>query len=272
MQPTRLGALAAGACAARTCPRRWRVSGWHDQPRRTAPSAVVHSGTDSDKRAFGGDGTHRQHGLAGRRHSCGNSATSCCELDDDLWGRWRRGERHAMEWVQRRKGVSVVAQRRGEGGGATALPVEERSSSGWRGTLRQWRQHAQTRAVGRRSNSEATAQRRWCGFRQRRRRCRAAFKREHAAPWWPGGRGAYPRGRRRSDTTVRRTTTSVAVEHGVRTRERPDMPLWRGRGAWPCRPGQATRRGAWHSRWRWRSDEQAWCRKRRPTSGTPRQI
>jgi hypothetical protein len=92
-------------------------------------------------------------------------------------------------------------------------------------------------------------QRRWCGFRQRRRRCRAAFKREHAAPWWPGGRGAYPRGRRRSDTTVRRTTTSVAVEHGVRTRERPDMPLWRGRGAWPCRPGQATRRGAWHSRW-----------------------
>jgi hypothetical protein len=160
MQPTRLGALAAGACAARTCPRRWRVSGWHDQLRRTAPSAVVHSGTDSDKRAFGGDGTHRQHGLAGRRHSCGNSATSCCELDDDLWGRWRRGERHAMEWVQRRKGVSVVAQRRGEGGGATALPVEERSSSGWRGTLRQWRRRAQTRAVGMRSNSEATAQRR----------------------------------------------------------------------------------------------------------------
>jgi hypothetical protein len=42
-----------------------------------------------------------------------------------------------------------------------------------------------------------------------------------------------------------------------RTRERPNMPLWRGHGAWPCRPSQATRRGAWHARWRQCSDEQA---------------
>jgi hypothetical protein len=91
MQPTRLGALVAGACAACTCPR--HVLGRHDRPRCTAPSAAAHSGTDSDKRAFSGDGTHRQHGLAGRRHGCGNSTTSCCKLDDDLWGRRKRGER-----------------------------------------------------------------------------------------------------------------------------------------------------------------------------------
>jgi hypothetical protein len=38
---------------------------------------------------------------------------------------------NTMEWVRRRKGVSAVARQHGEGGGATALPAEERSSSGW---------------------------------------------------------------------------------------------------------------------------------------------
>jgi hypothetical protein len=33
-------------------------------------------------------------------------------------------------------------------------------------------------------------------FRQQRWRCRAAFKCECAAPWWPGGRGTYPWGQR----------------------------------------------------------------------------
>jgi hypothetical protein len=40
--------------------------GRRDQPRRTAPVATAHSGTDSSKRAFGSDGTHRQRGWDGK--------------------------------------------------------------------------------------------------------------------------------------------------------------------------------------------------------------
>jgi hypothetical protein len=115
MRPTRLGALAAGACAGRVCPRQRRGSGRHDRPRRTAQSVATHSGANSDTRVFGGDGTHRQHdggmdGVDDRRRwrsDTRGSVATCA-------GRWRRGDAAGNRSTRRWKGVSAVARRCGE--------------------------------------------------------------------------------------------------------------------------------------------------------------
>jgi hypothetical protein len=110
MRPTRLGALAAGACVP-------MAMGRHDRPRHTTPLAAAHSGTDSDTRAFGGDGTHRQRldgggvdRVDGRRRwrsDTRDSAATCAV-------RRRRGEAAGNRSMRRQKGVSAVVRRRGE--------------------------------------------------------------------------------------------------------------------------------------------------------------
>jgi hypothetical protein len=77
-------------------------------------AAAVHSGLNSGKRAIDDNGTHRQHGLAGRQCDSDDLATSCYELDDDDLRGTERVRAAAADFGEER-GAAVLT--RGDGGG-----------------------------------------------------------------------------------------------------------------------------------------------------------
>jgi hypothetical protein len=161
---------------ARASPRRQRSSGRHDRPRRTAPVATAHFSTDNGKRAFGGDGTHQQRGLARRQRGSGDLATSCCELDDDLWGTER--VRAAAADFKEERGTAALT-RGGWWQGLDSEAAAQRSDS----EAAAWRSDSGRGSLGQRPlgtalDSEATARLRTAG---------------QSAPLWRGCTTVLPR-------------------------------------------------------------------------------
>jgi hypothetical protein len=94
--------------------------------------AAAHSDPDSGKRAFTGDNTHRQRGLAGRRRGSDDLATSGYEHnDDDLWGMER--VRVAVVGFGEERGAVVLTR------GTAAEDIEVDYDSGGRRRCGSWR-------------------------------------------------------------------------------------------------------------------------------------